>query len=182
MDFISTLLYVLLTSPVSVYFSATVNTSVVWLAVKGEVSQAQTDFLLLTEKSHPVPLVLAGYQSRRTLIHIPDSSFFFILDGFLFPYLHCICRSLSLHLTLKLLKCRFFRCRSEHLSFYTILQSIRKYHFYLKVKFKKCAFIGCVGHQIKSVLEKLDVSESAKGLTSDHNAMLSAVNLLSDPL
>lgn len=69
LNFIFHSLYVLLTSSVSVYFSAAVNRSVVWLSVKGEVSQALTDILLLSGKSHPVPFVLAGYQSRRTLMH-----------------------------------------------------------------------------------------------------------------
>lgn len=53
--------HILLTFLVSVYFSVTVNRSVVWLAVEGEVSQA------------PNALVLAGYQSRRTLIHTLNS-------------------------------------------------------------------------------------------------------------
>ena len=53
--------HVLLTFLVSVYFSVMVNRSVVWLAVEGEVSHA------------PNALVLAGYQSKRTLIHTLNS-------------------------------------------------------------------------------------------------------------
>lgn len=76
LNLIFRLLYVLLTSSVSVYFSATVNRSVVWLAVKGEVSQAPTDILLPSgEITSGFLFELAGYQSRRTLIHIPDLSF-----------------------------------------------------------------------------------------------------------
>ena len=69
------LLYVLLTSSVSGYFSAAVNRGLVMLALRGEVSQAPADILLPSGRNHiRFAFVLAGYQSRRTLIHIPESS------------------------------------------------------------------------------------------------------------
>lgn len=70
------LLYVLLTSWVSGYFSAAVNRGLVLLALRGEVSQAPGWYSAAErgEITSGLLFVLAGYQSRRTLIHIPDSS------------------------------------------------------------------------------------------------------------